>query len=367
MKQFQLPFALLLLSLPAAAQNVGIGTITPTDQLHTTGTVRFEGYKGPGNRLVQIDSAGRMIVTGAGEIFGSTTSVAIPNNGCGSNAGAVSTIAVGGQLLTLPSSKISVQVNISHPAVAELRIFLVSPTGQTLLLMAGAYNNGANLSGTTFTDASDYNLSGTLPTPPFIGKFRPLGALASYCFNTSTVGSFAAFGAGTVAPNGTWTLKVYDASNTNTTAGTLTDWAISFSGPESFTTAAQEDFIPKFSEGNLVPSMLFQGLNGNIGIRDPSAPYPLTVGSTGSGIVQRDNGNNVEVGTYANAGGGWLQTYSNHPLLFATANGSAQMALSTTGNLGIGVSTASIAARVHASNNTGALLQLDNPTTLAPV
>ena len=51
----------LLLScflLTAQAQNVGIGTTTPTDQLHTTGGVRLQKYSGPTTRILQIDSSG---------------------------------------------------------------------------------------------------------------------------------------------------------------------------------------------------------------------------------------------------------------------------------------------------------------------
>ena len=48
------------------AQNVGIGTTTPTDQLHTTGAVRLQKYVGPSTRLLQIDSAARLVATSAG-------------------------------------------------------------------------------------------------------------------------------------------------------------------------------------------------------------------------------------------------------------------------------------------------------------
>ena len=55
------------------AQNVGIGTPTPSDQLHTTGTVRFEKYRGANTRMMQIDSSGRLVVTAAGAVSLNTT------------------------------------------------------------------------------------------------------------------------------------------------------------------------------------------------------------------------------------------------------------------------------------------------------
>jgi hypothetical protein len=63
------------------AQNIGIGTTIPTDQLHTTGTVRFQKYSGPTTRMVQIDSSGRLVATAAGAIFSNTSPQAITDNG----------------------------------------------------------------------------------------------------------------------------------------------------------------------------------------------------------------------------------------------------------------------------------------------
>ena len=63
MKHIQLFLLLTTITFAASAQNVGIGTPTPSDQLHTTGTVRFEKYRGANTRMMQIDSSGRLVVT----------------------------------------------------------------------------------------------------------------------------------------------------------------------------------------------------------------------------------------------------------------------------------------------------------------
>ena len=80
-------------------------------------------------------------------------------------------------------------------------------------------------------------------------------------------------------------------------------------------------------------------ISGSVGIGTTTPAYPLTVmAPSGKGIVQKDG--DVEVGFYTSGGGlAILQTWSNHPLLFATNNGSPAMILGTNGNLGIGTAS----------------------------
>jgi len=75
----------------------------------------------------------------------------------------------------------------------------------------------------------------------------------------------------------------------------------------------------------------------NIGIGVNAPAYPLTVGAVNSKGIAQKNGA-VEIGFYTSSNGAYLQTWSNHSLNFATNNSTAQMTLSTEGNLGIGVS-----------------------------
>ena len=74
-----------------------------------------------------------------------------------------------------------------------------------------------------------------------------------------------------------------------------------------------------------------------VGIGTTTPTHPLTVVSSGNGIVSKSG--SVEVGTYVDASSAWLQTYSNNPLYFSTNNGSIQISLLTNGNMGIGVAT----------------------------
>lgn len=77
----------------------------------------------------------------------------------------------------------------------------------------------------------------------------------------------------------------------------------------------------------------------NIGINIANPAYPLTVGAdvSNKGIAQKTG--LVEVGFFTSTNSAYLQTWSNHPLLFSTNNSGPQMILTTGGNLGIGTTT----------------------------
>jgi len=101
-----------------------------------------------------------------------------------------------------------------------------------------------------------------------------------------------------------------------------------------------------------------------VGIGTNTPTYPLTViASSNKGIVQKDGA--LEVGFYTNSTSAYLQTWSSHPLNFATGNGSAAMTLSTAGNFGIGTTTPS--SRLHVSGNSNLIglvgINTTSPTT----
>jgi len=66
--------------------NVGIGTTTPSAQLHTTGTVRFSGYpSGTNGAIVRTDGSGNLAIT---NFTGNTSDILLGNNTFGTVAAA---------------------------------------------------------------------------------------------------------------------------------------------------------------------------------------------------------------------------------------------------------------------------------------
>lgn len=274
-------FPVLLLAASTAAQT-GIGTTNPTDQLHTTGTVRFEGYRGVGTRVMQMDSTGRLVVTGGGTVFTNTANFPIPDNGCTTGSAATSSIVVSGHPTPIQTAKISVRVNINHTFDAQLGVYLVAPGGNILNLAASNGLAGDNFTNTVFTDAATVGVGAG--SAPFTGKYKPAGVLTTGCLLVPTTATFSGISGGAINPNGTWTLKVFDG--VAGTTGTLTDWAISFVSPEDFATVEQNNYVPKFSGGGLVESGIYQSpLTGYVGIGNTTPGYDLDV----TGIVYASN------------------------------------------------------------------------------
>ena len=74
--------------------------------------------------------------------------------------------------------------------------------------------------------------------------------------------------------------------------------------------------------------------SGNLGIGTSSPTFKLEVNQSGAGIVHTD-GTRI-FSTYLDSSGVWLGSRSNHNLQFYTNNGSPQLTLNTSGNLGLG-------------------------------
>lgn len=71
-------------------------------------------------------------------------------------------------------------------------------------------------------------------------------------------------------------------------------------------------------------------------IGNGSASFTLNVKSNGVGISQESPDGSTKAGFYVNNGFAYVQTHTNHPLLFTTNNGNEQMRLQPNGNFGIG-------------------------------
>lgn len=76
--------------------------------------------------------------------------------------------------------------------------------------------------------------------------------------------------------------------------------------------------------------------NGYVGIntQTPTTQLEVLTGDAIYGFIHTNG--TVRVGTYIGSGGGWIGTQSNHPLYLFTNNSNAQVALTTSGYLGIG-------------------------------
>lgn len=96
--------------------------------------------------------------------------------------------------------------------------------------------------------------------------------------------------------------------------------------------------------------------NGNVGIRTSSPSWPLTVytASSSYGLVQTDGTRSV--GTYVDGSGGWFGTNSNHNLNFFTNSGSAQITLTTGGNVGINTTSPSNKLDVYSGTGQNAIV-----------
>ena len=349
MKRLLLVGFLAFFAADSYGQNVGVGTVTPTDQLHTTGSVRFEGYRGPSTRTVQIDSSGRLIVTGNGPINSSTSVLSIKDTSCVNGVnGTVSTITVAGITNPTATAKIAVRVNITHTYDGDLKIYLVAPNGAVLCLANSTGASGDNFTNTIFTDAGLISINGlSAAAAPMTDKYKPSGLLTPQCTIIPTVSTFAAIGGGSINPIGNWTLKIFDANLGD--VGTLNSWDISFSGPESFTTNDQSDYIPKFNNGNLVSSNIFQdSATGNIGVNTKTPAAALEVSDTGTTNIQVTSTTSDQSSfimnnrslfgntsfTLANVSGVGLK-FTAFSRFFLTSTTTDVMFMTTAGNVGI--------------------------------
>jgi hypothetical protein len=104
----------------------------------------------------------------------------------------------------------SVCLDIDHPNVNELIIWLISPDNANIIL--SAYLLGANYKSTCFNSTSFYLIEESFA--PFTGDFRPIDDL----------GKFNSF----KNPNGKWKLRILDVAP-GANAGYVNSWSIKFS------------------------------------------------------------------------------------------------------------------------------------------
>jgi len=100
---------------------------------------------------------------------------------------------------------VEVRLNITHTYDGDLDIFLIGPNGARVELSTDNGGTGENFNGTVFDDEATTAI--TAGTPPYAGRFRPEGSLA-------TLDGLAA--------NGTWSLEVTDDAGAD--VGQLSSW-----------------------------------------------------------------------------------------------------------------------------------------------
>ena len=102
---------------------------------------------------------------------------------------------------------VNVKLDITHSYTSDLEIHLMSPDGNSIMLVRGRGGSGDNFEDTTFDDSAPNVIAAG--TPPFKNQFRPEEPLATF------------HGA---AQNGNWSLEVRDRASQD--GGSLNAWEL---------------------------------------------------------------------------------------------------------------------------------------------
>ena len=82
---------------------------------------------------------------------------------------------------------IDVTINVTHTFDGDLDLFLIAPDQDTVQLFSGSDQSGDNFTYTRFDDQATTNIEDG--TPPFTGRFRPIGNLVDFT-NMSSAGTW---------------------------------------------------------------------------------------------------------------------------------------------------------------------------------
>lgn len=104
--------------------------------------------------------------------------------------------------------RVTVTIDVVHTFTSDLRISLVAPNGDSVLLVGNEGGSGDNFLGTTFDDGAGVPI--TQGTAPFQGTFVPEQPLSTLLGGD---------------PNGTWTLQIQDQVSVD--GGFLNRWTLS--------------------------------------------------------------------------------------------------------------------------------------------
>ncbi len=166
---------------------------------------------------------------------------------------------------------IHICLNIVHPYVSDLNIWLIAPDSTYIELSTGNGGSGDNYWNTCFYDTVPAFI--TNGNAPFSGSFRPESPM--YNVNNGQ------------QPNSTWQLLIHD-TYPFADAGILTTWTIGFSNnpPQGLVLQSSNLPIIKISTfGQAIPddpkiTALMQIIDNGMGIRNYSSDPPTTYNGT---------------------------------------------------------------------------------------
>lgn len=266
----------------AQTGNVGIGIANPQSKLHVSGSVRLDTLAGVGRRMVYADAQGRL--TTLTPLNTNVVTAQIPDEGCLSGNGLISSIVVSGQPTSVPSASIKVRVDITHPLCFQVAAYLISPTGTTLRLITSSGGTGSNFTNTILWDGAAQSLPIPGYNAPFTGTYKPTGSASVSCGITAVVSTFGALGSGGVInPNGQWQLQIFDREAGD--VGQLNNWGTTFDGsdPQVPPTGLTANAVPK-SNGNVLVNGSIYDVNGSVGIGTFSPGIALDVAGSTIGL-----------------------------------------------------------------------------------
>ncbi|MFN7875150.1 MAG: S8 family serine peptidase [Pirellula sp.] len=186
----------------------------------------------------------------------------------------VSPLSVSG--LTGFITDVNVKVNINHPWINDVVLFLQSPNGDLVELFRQRGGSGDNMVNTVFDDSAAESIS--TGTAPFTGSFRPEQPLSLFT------------GLSPNAANGDWLLYVFDLYP-GEDEGVLVDWSVEISTGEFATETDQYGFYAT----DALPADDYNVVLLDSSWKAPAGAateYPLTI--TGSGDV--NSGSDFAVG-----------------------------------------------------------------------
>lgn len=135
------------------------------------------------------------------ELCSNQLPIAIPDN---SSVPVIMNVNIEGELVDL-----DVQVDITHPRTADIRMILLPPTGSAYLLTDRNGASGSNYTNTFFDDQAAISIKEG--SAPFNGRFRPETSFQSYKGKPIA---------------GSWRLQVSDLTTGN--LGTINQWCLHF-------------------------------------------------------------------------------------------------------------------------------------------